>query len=148
MPPQAWACLISFGDPEKIPPFSVPNPNSFAIANDQRIHDSFDIADLSIEHKSRLMHEIHRIDADFVILDLAAGTHSSTLDFLLDGDRHIVALTPDPTSIENAYRFMKAAYFRRIKRHEKALNLGHEIESIMNQRSTLGVQLQQRCCLV
>jgi flagellar biosynthesis protein FlhG len=45
--------------------------------------------------------------------------------------RHVVVLTPDPTSIENAYRFMKAAYFRKIKRYELQLGLRDQITNLM-----------------
>ena len=48
-----------------------------------------------------------RYKVDFVILDLGAGTHRHTLDFFIGS--HVGALTvlPEPTSIENAYIFLK-----------------------------------------
>jgi flagellar biosynthesis protein FlhG len=90
-----------------------------------------DLANISPLEQSRLMSAINKIQADFVILDLSAGTHTSTLDFFLMANRHIVALTPDPTSIENAYRFMRASFFRRIKRFEHQLNLGDTVNQLM-----------------
>lgn len=79
--------------------------------------------DTSIVEQSRLMSALYRLEADFTILDLSAGTHTSTLDFFLICHRHIVTLTPEPTSVENAYRFMKACFYRRIKRFERQLQL-------------------------
>jgi flagellar biosynthesis protein FlhG len=37
------------------------------------------------------------------------------LDFFLVADTGIVVMLPEPTSIENAYRFIKAAFFRRLQ---------------------------------
>jgi flagellar biosynthesis protein FlhG len=95
-------------------------------------NDHKELANITLAEQSRLMSAIYRLDADFTILDLSAGTHTSTLDFFLMAHRHIVALTPDPTSIENAYRFMKAAYFRRVKRFERQLQLESVVENLMS----------------
>ena len=62
----------------------------------------------------RLVREVPGLDADLVIVDLAAGTAAQVLDLFLLAPRGIVVLTPDPASIQNAYQFLKAALFRRI----------------------------------
>jgi flagellar biosynthesis protein FlhG len=95
-------------------------------------NDHSELANISMDHQSQLLSAVYRIESDFTILDLAAGTHTSTLDFFLMAQRHLVVLTPDPTSIENAYRFMKAAYFRKIKRYELQLGLREYIAEIMS----------------
>lgn len=78
--------------------------------------------------------------ADFIILDLSAGTHSTTLDFFLMAPEQILAVTPDPSSIENAYRFIKSAFFRKIKRYEFQLNLGNLIGDLMANKSEHGIR--------
>ena len=95
-------------------------------ANDHR-----DLADITVADKSRLMSEIFNHKSDFIVLDLSAGTHTSTLDFFLMAHHHLITLTPDPTSIENAYRFMKAAFFRKIKRFEQQLGLDSLVLDLM-----------------
>lgn len=52
---------------------------------------------------------------DIVILDLGAGTHRHTIDFFLSAHLGIVTVLPEPTSIENAYLFLKTALFRIIE---------------------------------
>src|SRR5262249_32137103 len=99
-------------------------------------NDHQELANISIADQSRLMSSICKLKCDFTIHDLSAGTHTSTLDFFLMAQRHIVALTPDPTSIENAYRFMKAAFFRHIKRYERQLLLEKTIADIMSNTET------------
>lgn len=54
-------------------------------------------------------------EADLVVLDLGAGTHKHTLDFFLAANLGLVTVLPEPTSIENAYLFMKTALFRLVE---------------------------------
>lgn len=103
-------------------------------------NDSLDIANITDEQRTRLMSAIFNLKADVIVLDLSAGTHSTTLDFFLMAQKHLVTLTPEPSSIENAYRFMKAAFFRRIKRHELQLNLRSTVDEIMNHCNDRGVR--------
>ena len=103
-------------------------------------NDSLDMADLDEDHRSRLMSAIYNLDADCVVLDLSAGTHSTTLDFFLMAQDKIVTMTPDPSSIENGYRLMKAAFFRRLKRFEHQLELSKEIEDAMKRSAELGIK--------
>jgi flagellar biosynthesis protein FlhG len=49
-------------------------------------------------------------------------------------------MTPDPASIENAYRFMKAAFHRRIKRFEFQLQLETLVHEIMSHKSKYSVR--------
>ena len=44
---------------------------------------------------------------DIVLLDLGAGTHRHTLDFFIGSHLGLVTVLPEPTSIENAYVFLK-----------------------------------------
>lgn len=104
-----------------------PNLRFISGANDHK-----ELANMNVLEQSRLMSALYNIEADFTILDLSAGTHTTTLDFFLMAHRHLVALTPDPTSIENAYRFMKAAFYRRIKRYERQLQLQSLIANLMS----------------
>lgn len=78
-------------------------------------HDGLDAANPRHAQKSRLLHHLRSLDADYVILDLGAGTAFNVLDFFLAADLGLVVLLPEPTSIENAYRFIKTSFFRRMQ---------------------------------
>lgn len=52
---------------------------------------------------------------DYVILDLGAGTASHTIDFFLSAHVGIMSVLPEPTSIENAYSFLRALLWRMIQ---------------------------------
>src|SRR5512140_2767761 len=77
--------------------------------------DHLDAANPRHAQKMRLLRHVQQLDADFAILDLGAGTHSNVLDFFLVSDHGILVLVPEPTAVENAYRFVKAAFWRRMR---------------------------------
>lgn len=103
-------------------------------------NDTLNIADLKTEARDHLIHSLRALTSDYVILDLGAGTTENTLDFFLAADEKIVAVTPEPTSIENAYRFMKSAYYRKLKKVESDLGIHRLIETAMDSRNTLGIK--------
>lgn len=76
--------------------------------------DLIEIANLKYFQKQKIMRHIEKLQADYVILDLGAGTTYNTLDFFNMAERAIIPVLPEPTSIENAHRFLKAAMFRRL----------------------------------
>ena len=88
----------------------------------------------------RLMRALRRLDADFVIVDLSAGTQSSVLDYFLVGGEGIVVLQPEPTSVENAYTFLRAAFYRRMR----LAMVGHGVRKLvteaMDQRNERGIR--------
>jgi flagellar biosynthesis protein FlhG len=90
--------------------------------------------------KLRLLREIARLEVDCVIIDLGGGTGFNILDFFLIADHGILTVVPEPTSIENAYRFIKAAYYRRLKTIETAWNLKSLVDEAMNDKSALGLK--------
>jgi flagellar biosynthesis protein FlhG len=83
--------------------------------------DVLDAANPRHGEKQKLLRHLRALDVDFVVVDLGAGTGFNVLDFFLIADVGIVVLLPEPTSIENAYRFIKAAFFRRLQLMDKEL---------------------------
>jgi flagellar biosynthesis protein FlhG len=78
-------------------------------------HCPMEIANLFYAQKVKLINAIKNLPYDFVFMDLGAGTNFNTLDFFLTSGKGIVVCTPEPTSIENAFRFIQAVYLRRLK---------------------------------
>jgi flagellar biosynthesis protein FlhG len=72
--------------------------------------------DTSLLHqqRGRLMRAIGSLAADVIVLDLGAGTHYNVVDFFLLAPFGVLVVTPEATSVENAYRFLKVAFLRRI----------------------------------
>ncbi len=77
--------------------------------------DGLDAANPRHAQKTKLIRNLRLLDVDYVLLDLGAGTAFNVLDFFLVADTGVVVMLPEPTSIENAYRFIKAAFFRRLQ---------------------------------
>lgn len=77
--------------------------------------DSLDIADAGAGAISRLEDALLELDYDYVLLDIAPGTSSNMLEFFLMSDAGLLVTTPEPTSIENTYRFLKCLFLKRIK---------------------------------
>ena len=102
--------------------------------------DDISAANPNHSAKMRLLRQLGRVDGvDVVVLDLGAGTSFNTLDFFLIAHTSILVVLPEPTSIENAYRFLKAAFFRRLAVVEKAYGIGEILEAARIQRNELGV---------
>jgi flagellar biosynthesis protein FlhG len=114
-----------------------PFPNLKLIAGAK---DDLTITQITEEKKSRLIREIENIKDHFVILDLGAGINRYTLDFFNLADNGIVVALPEPTSIENAYRFLKAAYYERLHQDPKLLSIHSLIEAAMNPNNNLGIR--------
>lgn len=70
------------------------------------------MANVSTAQKNKLIRRIMNIDADFVILDLGAGTSYNIIDFFLTSSQGIIITAPTLTSTLNAYLFLKNAVFR------------------------------------
>lgn len=87
-------------------------PNLFLISG---AHDSLDIANLPYDKKIKTLRAIAKLNYEYIILDLGAGTAFNTLDFFLASRNGIFITTPEPTSIENVYRLIRAIYLRRIR---------------------------------
>jgi flagellar biosynthesis protein FlhG len=88
----------------------------------------------------QLMRELRRLPADFVLVDLGAGTHPAVVDYFMVSDDGIVVIAPEPTSVENAYAFLRAAFYRRMR-----LAMGsHDVRSIvtlaMDERNERGIR--------
>jgi flagellar biosynthesis protein FlhG len=66
------------------------------------------------QQKQRLLRALSHLAAQVVILDLGAGSHNHVIDFFLKADVGVIVVVPEPTAVENAYRFLKAAFLRRV----------------------------------
>lgn len=84
-------------------------PNLRFISGDGEIPG---LANVSSAQKRKLISRLTRLDAEYLILDLGAGTSYNTLDFFLTGTRGLVITTPTPTATVSAYLFLKNAVFR------------------------------------
>ena len=94
--------------------------------------DDLGIANLRMMQKNKILSHLSELDADYILFDLGAGTAFNTLDFFISSEKGILTVLPEPTSIENTYRFIKSVYYRRLKMIEDLLDIGPLIDQAMN----------------
>lgn len=103
------------------------NKESKELSDIQIIHPLFDnlniicgasgslgMANIPFSHKMKLMRHLKKLDADYVVMDLGAGTSYNVIDFFLAADQGIVVITPDSLSIIDSYNFIKQAFYRKL----------------------------------
>jgi len=88
----------------------------------------------------RFIRELRQIDADFVVLDLGAGTDPAVMDYFMVCEDGVVVVAPEPTSIENAYAFMRAAFYRRMRLSMVSKNVRKLIALAMDERNERGIR--------
>lgn len=102
--------------------------------------DFLEIANPKHSQKLRLMRHIETLDYEIVLLDLGAGTSFNILDFFLIADGGILIVIPEPTSIENVYRFVKSAFYRRFKKTARDPKIRELIAQAMDQKNARGIR--------
>ena len=71
--------------------------------------------DLAPRQYESLLKQSLTLEVDYVLIDLGAGIHPHTIDLFNIAGRSLMITSPEPTSIQNTYAFLKAALIRRIE---------------------------------
>jgi flagellar biosynthesis protein FlhG len=66
----------------------------------------------TFKERQKLIRNLQKYEADYIVIDLPAGTDMHAVDFFTLADYGIVVLAPTPTSLENAFSFLKNSLFR------------------------------------
>jgi len=69
-------------------------------------------ANINHGEKQRIIRRIRALKADVVIVDVGAGVSYNVLDFFEIGGQRLLVITPQVTSIQTAYSFLKGAVMR------------------------------------
>ena len=93
------------------------------------------IANITAAQKKKLISQIFHLDADYVILDLGAGSSYNTVDFFILSSCGILVVMPELTSILNAYSLLKTAVFRRLFLEFKSIT---EVKDLFNEQIKKG----------
>jgi len=99
------------------------------------------LANLQFAQKVKIIQSLRQLNAEYVILDLGAGTSYNVLDFFLIAERQIVMLTPQPIAIQNSYAFVRNAVYRKLSRiTSQKPGLLSIIKSAMDPKNELNVR--------
>jgi flagellar biosynthesis protein FlhG len=78
--------------------------------------DILNLANPKFSQKERIIRNLKKLEADYIFLDLGAGTSFNILDFFIYTPGKIIVVSPFPTSVQNAYGFIKSALYRKLSR--------------------------------
>jgi flagellar biosynthesis protein FlhG len=73
-------------------------------------------ANIPAARRDKLLRHVRALQADVVVVDVGAGVSFNVLDLFDVADLRLVVLTPQLTSAQNAYAFLKGAVFRELRR--------------------------------
>lgn len=73
-------------------------------------------ANLEFFTKRKILKGLEALPADYVIMDLGAGSSWNTVDFFLSSASGLIVTVPEVTAILNAYSFLKTSLFRALFR--------------------------------
>ncbi|MCH7955776.1 MAG: hypothetical protein IIC40_08550 [Candidatus Marinimicrobia bacterium] len=91
--------------------------------------------------KLKFMRHIQQLQADYVLLDVGAGTSYNTLDLFAMADTGIVVTIPEKPAIESAYGFIKASIYRKLLTvFQKNLKLHDLIDQVRNPVNEEGIR--------
>jgi flagellar biosynthesis protein FlhG len=99
--------------------------------------DVLSLASPNYSERQRLFRAIQKLKADVIIFDIAAGTHQRATDFFSLAPIGIILVEPIPTSLENAFSFIKNLLVRGLLRrfyHDKEITAF--IQNTVDPRST------------
>jgi flagellar biosynthesis protein FlhG len=102
--------------------------------------DLLSAANIKHLQKVRVMNQVRALDVDVVLIDLGAGTSYNILDFFLLSDVSILAVVPEPTSIENGYRFIKSALYRRLRAIAPNDSVRELVDSALDPKNPYGIR--------
>lgn len=112
-------------------------PNLRLLTGTQDLLHSADVKSLQ---RRKLLRAIRALGGDYILVDLGGGNSASVLDFFLMSDGGILVMTPEPTSIENTYRFLKSAFYRRLRQSVSSLSVKSLIDHAMNGKNEKGIR--------
>jgi len=86
-----------------------PVPNSWLISG---AGEFLELANPNFAQKQKILNGIKTLTADYIIVDLGAGSSNIVSDFFAAFPNNITVTDSLPTSLENAYAFLKSGIFR------------------------------------
>ncbi|MCB9626735.1 MAG: helix-turn-helix domain-containing protein [Sandaracinaceae bacterium] len=102
--------------PEAERPVHIPGQlMDLSVANLRLLHAGLDqpyAGNSRREPRRELLGRLRAIDADYVVVDLGAGTADALLDTYLGADLSLFVSLPEPPAIEHTYRFMRSLFSR------------------------------------
>ena len=114
-----------------------PIPNLWLISGSKAL---MEMANPKHAQKEKMIRQLFSLEVDHILLDLGSGTAFNILDFFLTSNEGILVILPEPTSVENAYHFIKAAFYRKLKRATRRTGVAAAVDRAMEEKVARGIQ--------
>jgi flagellar biosynthesis protein FlhG len=102
--------------------------------------DLLTAANIKHMQKVRILKKLRDLDVDVVLIDVGAGTSFNSLDFFLLSEVAVLTVVPEPSSIENGYRFIKSALYRRLRQAVASPEIKALVDAATDPRNELGIR--------
>lgn len=137
--PPGLARFLRSSNPAPLSSYLAPTPqaNLKLLAGDEG--NPF-LAQLNVVQQHRLLQQIRQLPAEYVLLDLGAGSSFGTLDFFRITPRGLLVTTPEFTALHNLVTFLKNLAFRVV---EHALPQDRELRKHLQTLYTAPVNLKE-----
>ncbi|PLX77254.1 MAG: ATP-binding protein [Desulfuromonas sp.] len=112
-------------------------PNLWLISGARAL---LDMANPAYQQKMKVIRQIFSLHADHIFIDLGAGSSYNVLDFFLAAHEGVMVVVPTPTSVENAYHFLKAVYYRRLKKVVRKLGAEKLVDNLLAEKVQRGIR--------
>ncbi|MCD4750260.1 MAG: P-loop NTPase [Thermoanaerobaculales bacterium] len=89
--------------------------------------------------KEKILRHLCNLPVDVVLLDLGGGSAFNVLDFFIAAHLSILVVVPEHTSVENAYQFLKAAFYRKLQRVQPRAEVSRILKDLMRRKTELGI---------
>lgn len=99
-----------------------------------------DMANPTYLQKMKVIRQIFSLHADHIFIDLGAGSSFNVLDFFIAAHDGLMVVMPTPTSIENAYHFLKAVYYRKLRKVVRELKVERLVDSALSEKVLSGIR--------
>jgi flagellar biosynthesis protein FlhG len=95
---------------------------------------SYFMGNINYAQKAKVITQLRRLRADYIVLDLGAGSNFTTLDFFGLSDTGLLVTQPEFPSILNMFSFLKNFLLRRIDREFSQDIKTRELLSVIGRR--------------
>ena len=80
---------------------------------------------------AKMMTGLRELDAEYVVVDLGVGLSRELIDNFLAADTSLFVTVPEPTAIENSYRFVRGAFARYLLQDVQDADARAELERVL-----------------
>ena len=95
---------------------------------------TLDASSITITQREKFFRHLRSLPADVILVDLGAGSSIHTVDTFLMADRPILVTTPEATSLDNLYLFVKKVLFRHLNQVLGAAGLKEQAKKAWRDR--------------